>query len=329
MENFDPGLIFSSIKSNKINLNWATSNLGLLEKMRINANKKESSFPSINKLDNSQFIDETCQGKLFERRSAINDNNSQEFQIKAILSELRQNFGTNIPREIIDQLIRRYLHNNFEQFQFIRKEVFKFLMEILEANLPTTAHKRWEWVCIILSDFTEVYSDINFLYTLSNFSKIILKYFKDDKISLEFKQFFLNLLEYDYAFICLNNKNTIKDQQHLFREVLNNKRDVITVNKNNLTKKNLSTINQLPSTPRRIGIGSMDDLNNFPLIYFLLCFIKPDACNFHEHILNKLESIIVQDLLMHFHPYKNIFYFQNLVIIRILPCLCSFNWSYT
>ncbi|CAK5030578.1 unnamed protein product [Meloidogyne enterolobii] len=299
MENFNIESLLSSIESKKVNLNWAKANYGLVEKMRRKI-KEESSFPSTSKNDVSQIMDEHRLDKLFESRfdaTAMNDIDLKHFQLKSILNELRQNFGVNITKEIIDQLIKRFLHENSEQFQSHRKEVFNFLMEILETRPPINAYYRWEWICIILSDFREAYSDIDLLKVLEKFSKEILKYFKNDKLPLEFKQFLLALLEYDYAVLCANNLTTVKDQSHLFQDV-STKTLKITNN-----KKSLSTFNQLPTTPRNNnGIEKMEDLDNYPLAYLILCLVNCEAGNFREFISTRLETVIVQDLLMHFHP---------------------------
>jgi len=74
--------------------------------------------------------------------------------------------------------IFKIFQENSEQFQSHRKEVFNFLMEILETRPPINEYSRWEWMCIILSDFSEAYSDHDLLRTLQKFSKEILKYFK-------------------------------------------------------------------------------------------------------------------------------------------------------
>uniref|UniRef100_A0A914LC97 Uncharacterized protein n=1 Tax=Meloidogyne incognita TaxID=6306 RepID=A0A914LC97_MELIC len=86
--------------------------------------KEESSFPSTSKNDVSQIMDEHRQDKLFESRfdaTAMNDIDLKHFQLKSILNELRQNFGVNITKEIIDQLIRRFLHFDL----IIRSELFR------------------------------------------------------------------------------------------------------------------------------------------------------------------------------------------------------------
>uniref|UniRef100_A0A1I8AY64 Uncharacterized protein n=1 Tax=Meloidogyne hapla TaxID=6305 RepID=A0A1I8AY64_MELHA len=302
MDTFNIDSILSSIQSNKVNLNWATANFGLVERMRRKI-KKESSFPSTSKMNDSQIMYEHRLEKLFESRFdavAMNDIDLKHFQLKSILNELRQNFGVNISKEIIDQLIRRFLHEKSEQFEPHRKEVFNFLMEILESHPPINAYARWEWICILLSDFKEAHSDVELLITLKNFSVQVLKFLKDDKHSLEFKQFLLAFLEYDYAVLCANNLKTVKDQKHLFQDVSTKKHSLTITNTN--TKKSLSTINSLPSTPRRVGIDKMEDLDNFPLGYLILCSVRPDASNLYESIPTKLENVIVFDLLMHFHP---------------------------
>ena len=113
----------------------------------------------------------------------------------------------------------------------------------------------------------------------------------------------LALLEYDYAVLCANNLETVKDQSHLFQDV-STKTSSIKITNN---KKSLSTFNQLPTTPgRNVGIEKMEDLDNYPLAYLILCSVSREAGNFRELISTRLETVIVQDLLMHFHP-KEVF----------------------
>jgi hypothetical protein len=100
-------------------------------------------------------------------------------------------------------------------------------------------------------------------------------HFRKDRKTLEYKQFLLTLLEYDYAAILARTRsNGINNQLHKFTKI----------------------------STRGMNFGTMEDLDNIPLAYLLLCKFVTGTRTIQELEPEYLNKLIIGELLMNFDP---------------------------
>lgn len=263
------------INNAELDLSWAAMNSGLIDRMAIKMEKTASVAPSTTTTeDYKEFNDKNRLEKLFECNrdtKAMQDIDVKHFLINTVLNEFRQNKAeARLTNQTIDQFIRYFGYDSFENVPAHRKEIWNLVMELLELKLPLTALKRWDWICIITSRHSPSYEDSELLQTLDIFSNETYRFMNEERRPYEFKLFLLTLLEYDYAAMLARRRQADNGGDEL-------------------PKKSL----------RGVPVENIEHLDNYPLAYLLLCKFTREIHSFQER--SNVDSLVL-NILMQFNP---------------------------